>query len=315
MNEQAIRAFAMDLKIDLVGFFSVDPLKECLPHLEERLAQGFSTGFEGGPPQERIDYRHHFPGAKSGIVIGINYYQGLKRPEDDRLRGALAAVGWGMDYHLVLREKMNDLMKKINDQQNYQKNYQKKFPVSFKIFVDNSPLIDRGSAHRAGFGFFGKNNCLINETLGSYFFIGQILLDEFIEYAPVPVVPNGCGECRLCLDACPNGALGQGFTLDPLRCIANLTQKKDLTDEEKKRVTTYLYGCDLCQQVCPYNEKLETTKEKRFWIEPERAFPELEGVLNLSNTEFKRQFGKTAGGWRGKKVIVRNAMLLKKNKK
>lgn len=311
MNEQNIRKIAREQGVDLIGFFSTDPLIECLSHLEKRVSQGFTTGFEGGTPQERINYRKHFPNAKSGIVIGISYYQELKKPMDDKSRGALAAVAWGLDYHEVLREKMERMMEKINQDQICQ---EKKI-VEYKSYVDNSPLVDRGSAYRAGLGFFGKNNFLINETFGSYFFIGQILMDLAIDFDPIKPISNSCGDCHRCLDACPNGALGQGFSLEPSRCIAFLTQKKELAEEEKHRLKTYLYGCDLCQQVCPYNQDLKKTGEKGFWIEPETAYPEIKEILKLSNKEFQRKFGKTAAGWRGKKVLVRNAELFEKNQK
>ncbi|MGV8905013.1 MAG: tRNA epoxyqueuosine(34) reductase QueG [Acetobacterium sp.] len=311
MNEQEIRKIAMEQGIDCIGFFSIDSLVECLPHLEKRVTQGYASGFEGGIPQERINYKLHFPNAKVGIVIGINYYQEIKRPMDEPSRVALAAVAWGSDYHLVLKEKMKHLMETINHQQMLQGMPR----VAYKSYVDNSPLVDRGSAYRAGLGFFGKNNCLINETLGSYFFIGQMLLDCDIDFNPVKPIPNRCGDCHRCLDACPNGALGQGFSLDPSRCIAFLTQKKELTAEEESQVATYLYGCDLCQQACPYNQELKKTKEDAFWIEPETAYPEIKEILSLSNKEFQRKFGKTAAGWRGKKVLVRNAKLFEKNQK
>ncbi|HEY5537726.1 MAG TPA: tRNA epoxyqueuosine(34) reductase QueG [Acetobacterium sp.] len=311
MNELEIRKLAKDLGIDLIGFFSTDSLVECLSHLEKRVSQGFSTGFEGGKPEDRIDYKREFPSAKSGIVIGINYYQEVKKPVDDKSRGALAAVAWGEDYHLVLREKMLLLMEKIN----YELTRQGKQTVHYKSYVDNSPLVDRGSAYRGGLGFFGKNNCLINETLGSYFFIGQILLDYKIDFETVKPIPGSCGDCHRCLDACPYGALKQGFSLEPSRCTAYLTQKKELTDEEESRVSNYLYGCDLCQRVCPYNQDLERTKEKDFWIEPETAYPEIKEIVNLSNKGFQRKFGKTSAGWRGKKVLVRNAKLFEKNQK
>ncbi|WP_050739922.1 tRNA epoxyqueuosine(34) reductase QueG [Acetobacterium bakii] len=311
MNEEKIRKIAENQGIDLIGFFSVAPLSECLSHLEKRVEQGFSTGFEGGTPQERIDYLKHFSKAKSGIVIGVNYYQSIHRPDDETSRGAVAAVVWGRDYHEVLREKMRALMDTLNQDQIVAG----KPKIGYEAYVDNSPLVDRGSAYRAGLGFFGKNNCLINKTLGSYFFIGQILVDTDIEFSSTAAIENGCGDCRRCLDACPHNALGDGFSLDPSKCVAFLTQKKELTPDEEKRISTYLYGCDLCQQACPYNQELEKTKEERFWTDDETAYPKIEALLKLSNKEFKNQFGKTAAGWRGKKIMVRNAKLFEKNKK
>lgn len=311
MTEDKMRKFAEQLGIDLIGFFSVEPLSECLPYLIQRHRDGFSTGFEGGDPEERIDYLKAFPAAKAGIVIGISNYQCFETVADNQLRGQFASVSWGEDYHRVLRLTMETLMESVNDE----RNKAGIVPVNYQIFVDNSPLVDRGSAYRAGLGFFGKNNCLINDQLGSFFFIGQILVDSSIMFKQPRLVENGCGNCRLCLDACPNQALGEGFSLDPSKCISYLTQKKNLSDEEEKGITSYLYGCDICQKVCPYNQQLEQTREKAFWIDDDTVAPILADVLKMTNSVFKTQYKNTASGWRGKRILIRNAQLIIKNKK
>lgn len=311
MIEGKIRELAEQSGIDLIGFFSVEPLWECLPYLIKRHQEGFSTGFEGGEPEDRIDYLRAFPAAKAGIVIGISNYQSFEAVADDQVRGQFASVSWGEDYHQVLRRKMNALMDTLNDER--QKSG--RTPVHYQAFVDNSPLVDRGSGYRAGLGFFGKNNCLINQQLGSFFFIGQILVDCDIIFKQPDLVENGCGNCRRCLDACPNQALGNGYSLNPSKCISFLTQKKDLSVNEESRVSTYLYGCDICQLVCPYNQELEQTRERAFWIDAETASPGLEDILTLTNKSFKTNYGNTASGWRGKKILIRNAQLIRKNKK
>jgi len=308
MTEEKIRCLAKQLEIDLVGFFAVEPLTECLPHLLKRHQAGLSTGFEGGEPIERIDYHSAYPFAKAGIVIGVSNYQTFEGVADGQLRGHFASVSWGEDYHRVLRRKMNELMQAINDE----RQNSGELPMNYQVFVDNSPLVDRGSAYRAGLGFFGKNNCLINHHFGSFFFIGQILVDTYITFTKPQLVENGCGTCRRCLDVCPNQALGEGFSLDPSRCISYLTQKKSLTPDEENRISTYLYGCDLCQQVCPYNQDLKKTREKAFWIEAETASPPLSEILMLTNRDYKIRYGKTASGWRGKKNLIRNAQLILK---
>ncbi|MEO1814200.1 MAG: tRNA epoxyqueuosine(34) reductase QueG [Acetobacterium sp.] len=311
MIEGKIRELAEKTGIDLIGFFSVEPLWEFLPYLIKRHQDGFSTGFEGGEPEERIDYRRAFPAAKAGIVIGISNYQSFETMPDDQVRGQFASVSWGEDYHLVLRRKMNALMEALNDERKKSGSR----PIHYQVFIDNSPLVDRGSAYRAGLGFFGKNNCLIHQQLGSFFFIGQIIVDCHIIFEQPQLVENGCGTCRRCLDACPNQALGENSCLDPSKCISYLTQKKSLTADEESRISTYLYGCDICQKVCPYNQNLEPTREAAFTIDADTASPLLEDILTLTNKGFKRRYGNTASGWRGKKNLIRNAQLIRKNKK
>lgn len=311
MREQEIRNMADEIGIDLIGFFSVEPLEECLPYLEARAKTGLVTGFEGGTPEERIDYRLAFPEAKAGLVIGVNYYQEIEKKPDHKKRGALASVAWGEDYHRVLGSLMTELMRKINDA--LELRGEKK--LGYQAFVDNSPLVDRGSAYRAGLGFFGKNNLLINCDYGSYFFIGQLLVDQPIAFKPAKQVPNGCGACRRCLDACPHQALGEGYTLEPEKCMSYLTQKKELSEAEESRVHDYLYGCDCCQQACPYNQNLKKTRQARFLTSYEAAYLDLEALNELTNREFKERYGRTAAGWRGKKILLRNARLVEKNNK
>ncbi|MGL4606878.1 MAG: tRNA epoxyqueuosine(34) reductase QueG [Eubacteriaceae bacterium] len=311
LSENRIREIALEQGIDLVGFFKPDPLVECLPFLEERIKKGFETGFENGCPEERIQYTHCFPEAKSGIGIGINYYQEIPYPRDGKERSKIASVAWGEDYHRVLKRKMTDLIEAVLalypvDTRN---------EVSYKICVDTSPVVDRGTGYRCGFGFFGKNNCLINKSLGSYFFIGEILINQSIEFSSQKPIESQCGDCDLCIKACPHGALGEGYSLDPSRCISYLTQKKELSQEEETRITHYAYGCDLCQKVCPFNEGLNETTESSFLTKEDFAFPMTEELLEMSNSDFKRRFGRTAGGWRGKKTMIRNVKLLERNKK
>lgn len=306
LKEEIIRDIGKRQGIDLMGFFKTEPLVECLPFLKKRIDDGFQTGFELGVPEERINYQHTFKEARSGIVIGINYYQAPKEPKDEKLRGKIAGVAWGTDYHVVLKEKMKSLMEEVK------LFYQTKKTFNYEVYTDNSPLIDRFTAYDGGLGFFGKNNCLINETLGSYFFIGQILLNEEIEFKEPKKQKIGCKECNLCIKACPNKALGEGYSLDPNHCISFLTQKKDLTEEEEKRIKGYIYGCDICQKVCPYNQGLEVTKEEGFYVSGDEAFPVIEDLITMSNQGFKDRFGKTAAFWRGKKNLIRNATILQK---
>lgn len=311
MTEEQIRILAKKNGIDLIGFFSVEPLTECLPYLRKRENMGFSTSFEGALPEERINFRNQFPLAKTGIVIGINNFQKFEELDENQERGLIASVSWGEDYHKVLKRRMNELMTSVNSEM---KKSGETCP-EYKIFVDNSPLVDRGSAYRAGLGFFGKNNCLINSQFGSYFFIGQILWGYEISLSHASPVENGCQDCRRCLDACPGQALGDGYELNPAKCISFLTQKKTLSTQEEGYLKKYLYGCDICQQVCPYNQNLQETNEKSFWIKAEIASPKLTDVANLTNNSYKKMYQETASGWRGKKVFMRNAELVLKNKK
>lgn len=307
LKEELIIQTGAESGIDLIGAFDINPLIEFYSRLNSRYEAGEITGFEGETPLNRINYHYFYPAAKAGIAIGINYYHPIKEPIDILKRGEIASVARGLDYHLVLREKAEKFMINLN------KKYQPS-EIEYKIFIDNSGLIDRGSAYRAGLGFFGKNNSLISRDYGSYFFIGQILINKNINFNEKKINPAGCGDCRRCIDACPTGALMDNYQFDPRKCISYLTQKKTLTKKEEKTFTRYLYGCDLCQRVCPYNKKLKKTGEKSFQVSINKAFPELDSLVEISNKDFKKIFGETAVAWRGKKILSRNAKLIMKNR-
>ncbi|WKY43014.1 tRNA epoxyqueuosine(34) reductase QueG [Eubacteriaceae bacterium ES2] len=304
VTEQIVKDCANLLGIDKIGFFTVEPLQECYEKLAERYQKGLVTGFETDVPEKRIDYHQYFADAKMGIAFGLNYYQGFKEPEDIKSRLKLSSIAWGQDYHKVLQEKGWALMKALNEKLSEAEQ------IQYKIFVDNSGLVDRGSAYRAGLGFFGKNNCLINEDLGSFFFIGQILLDQEIEYRVKEVKENSCGPCRICIDACPTGALGENFSYDPRKCLSYLTQKKEIDESEEQYFKDYLYGCDLCQRNCPFNQDLAKTKAAAFYTQDDNKYPSPEAILSMTNREFNERFKRTSAGWRGKKILLEMQNLL-----
>ena len=294
----------------MVGLFKIDPLDECFSRLKDRFVKGEVTGFEGEIPENRINYHYFYPSVKTGIALGLNYYHSLQKPNDQLERGEIASVARGLDYHLVIQNKSQVFMDRLN-KRNLELGLEK---IEYRIFVDNSGLVDRGSAYRAGFGFFGKNNCLINKEYGSYFFIGQILINQKISFKKNDVIAQACGSCRRCIEACPTGALQDQFRFDPRKCISYLTQKKILSVEEEKHFTHYLYGCDICQKACPYNQELRKIGQSSFQISQDKAYPSLKSMIELSKAEFKKDFSSSAAGWRGKKNLVRNAKLIMKNR-
>ena len=307
LREQEIRAAARAANIKMLGFTEAAALTEWLEPLETRKAQGKITSFERTPPARRIDYRQAFPEVKGIIVIGVPYCAELPEPKDGLARGKIASVAWGQDYHEVVAEKMNRLMEPFKEAD---------ASLDCRFYVDNSRLLDRATAWRAGLGFFGKNNTLINLEYGSFFFIGQILVNQPIDFIPPEPLKSRCGSCRRCLDACPGKALGEGYTLEPDHCVSYLTQKKKLTPEEETLLgDTYLYGCDECQRACPWNQK--RLMEEPDWpgAELELIYPGLDQLEEISASDFEEKFGKTAAAWRGRAVLARNARIIKNNLK
>ncbi len=174
--------------------------------------------------------------------------------------------------------------------------------------VDTGELSDRAVAERAGIGFSGKNTMIITEEFGSFVYLGEMITN--IPFVPDRPVEDSCGDCRICLDACPTGALVEGGRLNAQKCLAYVTQTKDFVSREfREKIGTRVYGCDTCQAVCPWNKGIDFHLHEEFEPEPEVAKPLLKPMLTMSNRKFREKFGHVSGFWRGKKPLQRNAII------
>jgi epoxyqueuosine reductase len=174
--------------------------------------------------------------------------------------------------------------------------------------VDTGALVDRAVAERAGIGWYGKNCAVITPEFGSWVYLGEMITD--IPFPPDQPVLDSCGDCTICVDACPTGALVGPGELNASRCISFVTQTKGYVDDElKRKMGNRLYGCDTCQVVCPKNRGMNWTQHAALQPDPEQVKPLLKPLLTLSNRAFKERFGNSAAAWRGKKPIQRNAII------
>ncbi|MFD1017590.1 tRNA epoxyqueuosine(34) reductase QueG [Thalassobacillus hwangdonensis] len=300
--QEEVKAYAKEIGIDKVGFASVDVFGELKARLVRQEQLSYQSGFEKGSVEERTEPARLLPEAQSIISIALAYPSKMKdAPRSTRgdRRGIFCRASWGRDYHDVLRDRLNKLGEFLKE----------KVPeVKFKSMVDTGELADRAVAERAGIGFSGKNCATITPEFGSYVYLGEMITN--IPFIPDEPVDDSCGDCNICVDACPTGALVQGGQLDANRCIAFLTQTKGfLPDEFRSKIGNRLYGCDTCQTVCPKNKRKDFHLHEEFEPDPELVKPKLKPLLSISNREFKEKFGPMAGSWRGKKPIQRNAIL------
>jgi epoxyqueuosine reductase len=175
--------------------------------------------------------------------------------------------------------------------------------------VDSGPLAEKALAYRAGLGFFGWNSCLITERFGSWIFLGTLLTTAPL--SPDPFQPRTCRECGRCLEACPTGAIVAPYVVDPGRCLSYVTQARGvMTEEFRIPMGDRLFGCDTCQAVCPHNAAPEWGNHREFFPHPRVGTqPSLEMVMKLTNKDFQASFGHTPAGWRGKKILQRNAAI------
>ncbi len=240
------------------------------------------------------------PQAKSIIAIGMSYNveDSLTEKKLNNPIGVLSKSSWGIDYHLILRKKLEELVREIKKVKDFQ----------YKAFVDTGPLVDREIAKRAGLGWYGKNNSIINDKFGSFIFIGYLVTD--LEIISDDVVNEQCGSCMICINACPTGAIDYDHRMNAKRCISYLTQTKErIPYDLRDKMGTKIYGCDTCQNYCPKNKEAFKSKNKSFEPLVANGLIDLYELLKISNKDFKERFGQISASWRGKNVLRRNCII------
>ena len=295
-------SYAKSIGIDKIGFTTAAPFRELKNRLVRQQELGYQSGFEEKDLAKRTEPALLLDQAESIISIAIAYPSRMEnspRGKKGERRGIFCRASWGTDYHTVLRERLKLLEEFILN----------KVPTAkLRSMVDTGELADRAVAERAGIGWSAKNCSIITPEFGSYVYLGEMITN--IPFAPDQPMEDECGDCTLCLDACPTGALIQGGQLNAQRCIAFLTQTKTPIPEEfRAKIGNRVYGCDTCQTVCPKNRKKHNLHQRAFHPDPELAKPLLQPILQLSNRQFKERFGHVSGSWRGKNPIQRNAVI------
>ncbi|MCL1698509.1 MULTISPECIES: tRNA epoxyqueuosine(34) reductase QueG [unclassified Lysinibacillus] len=295
-------AYAMSIGVDKIGFTTAAPFTELKNRLRRQQELGYQSGFEESDVEKRTEPLQLLEGAESIVAIAVAYPSRMQNApvgKKGARRGIFCRASWGVDYHKALRERLKLLSAWLEERIE---------GARIESMVDTGALVDRAVAERAGIGWSGKNCSIITPEFGSYVYLGELITN--IPFAPDKPMEDECGDCRLCLDVCPTGALIEGGQLDSQRCIAFLTQTKGmLPDEFRTHIGNRLYGCDTCQTVCPKNKGKINWIHEEFKPDPELAKPLLVPLLTISNREFKEKFGHVSGSWRGKKPIQRNAIL------
>lgn len=299
----SLKQFIIDkskkLNIDIIGFTDGEPLVDLNEYLVQRRENNIETEFEEKDLRKRVDPKLTMPSCKSIITIGISYNVNYKENPNYRFQGKLSKSTWGIDYHRVLNQRINELIFEIS----------KFVDFNYKAYVDTGPLIERELANKSGIGYYGKNCSIINQDYGSFIFLGYILTDLAIE-------PNReesasqCGSCNLCIRACPTNALVGPYKLNTRRCISYLTQTRDdIPIPLRKKMGINIYGCDTCQSVCPKNKEVKFSNEKQFIPYITKGYMDIEEILKISNREFRDKYGSMAGSWRGRNILKRNSII------
>jgi len=281
-----IKERAKELGFDLCGIARARKLEERRPVLTGWLTDGMNgdMAFLERDKEKRLDPTILFPGSRSVIVTGINYYNEKKQRDDVPV---LSRYSYGKDYHVVILEKLNKILELVTYIE----------PSSTgKAFVDSAPVMEKAWAAEAGLGWQGRNSLVINSRIGSFFFIGILLLDIELEYDKTSSAD--CGECRLCISLCPTGAINDNRTIDARKCIAyhTIENKGNIPADLSKRFRGRVFGCDICQEVCPWNKNARINTTAEFSISPILENLSADNWKSMDTEQFKRLFENTPAG-------------------
>ena len=286
--EDAVRRRAKALGFDLVGFASAEPFLRDERAAIDRVRSGLMDGLHWYT-EERVRRANRpevlLEGARSIISLGTSYNTGSPEPGSPGPTGKVARYAWGDDYHDVIKSKLRQLAADLSDIAGRE--------VRTRVFVDDGPMNDRAAAERAGVGWFGKNTNILTRSHGSWVFLSQVVTD--LELQPDEPLAKTCGECVICIDDCPTGAIVAPYVIDNRRCISFLTieLRGSIPRELRPLVGDWVFGCDICQDVCPVNRKASESLEPAFRQRHDFGAPALIPLLDIDDEGFRERFRKS----------------------
>jgi epoxyqueuosine reductase len=286
--QQIITTEAQRLGFEFVGFAKAEQLDAPARKLEAWLNQNAhgKMAYMANHFDLRIDPTKLVPGAKSVICLTFNYHN--PEQQTDPTAPKIASYAYGRDYHLVLKERLHQLLAHMQEQIG---------EIDGRCFVDSAPVMEREWAQRAGLGWNGKHTLTLHPRRGSWFFLAEIICDLDLTGTYADPISDHCGTCRRCIDACPTEAISpQGYLLDASRCISYLTieLREAIPTEHKTQMEGWAFGCDICQQVCPWNRFSERHTEPQFEPHPDLLSLDRQGWIEMTEATFGRLFKQSA---------------------
>ena len=284
---QKIKKVAKDFSFSHIGIAEAKTYKEDYTYLNNWIQNGYNASMHWieNRMSERSNILEYYPNAESVIIVTQNYYTG--NTSSSKGIGKFSNYAWGDDYHVVINKKLYELLAEI-------KRYDPE--LDGIVCVDTSPIMEKAWAQRAGIGWIGKHTNLITKDIGSWFFLGSIIINKKLEYDNF-YEQDLCGTCTACIDDCPTGAIIDAYQLDSNKCISYLTieHRGDLPDEYQDKLDGWIYGCDICQETCPWNKKFaEVTNVDGFEPRDGVKNKSLKDWSNMSEEEYKKIFKKSA---------------------
>ncbi len=286
---ESIRQFAYQAGFEACGFARARRLEDEERQLEEWLAKGMHGEMKWMENHfdKRVDPTILVPGAKTVVSVLCSYNQPdlFKKQAANEDNPRISNYALGDDYHKVMKEKLFQLFEFTREQAGN---------VEGRVFVDSAPVLDKAWAVQAGLGWMGKNTNILNKQLGSWFFIGEMIIDLELEFDEVTT--DHCGTCTRCIDACPTDAIYEPYKVDGSKCISYFTieLRKEIPEEYHRQMGNWIYGCDICQDVCPWNRKAKPGSEERLMARPELVDKDIDYWEELDLQEYRRLFKKSA---------------------
>lgn len=306
MKKEKIDIISEEIGLDIIEVTDSKPLIEYKDYLRKRIENNENVEFEESDINKRINPKLSFESVKSIIVVAISYNTGYTRKLENKnkLYGKLSTISFGVDYHKVLNDKMEILANRLKE---IDSNFE------YRRVVDTGPLLEKAIAKKAGIGWQGKNTLIINNKYGSKISIGYLLTNiefEMFEENKKILDYNDCGDCKICISACPTKALNGDYTMNSKKCISYLTQTKNTIPYDlRDKMGIQVYGCDICQSVCPHNIGVYLTKFECFLPKKTFGLVDIEELFLMNNSEFKKKYGDMTGSWRGKNILLRNSAI------
>lgn len=284
-NTQFIKTKASELGFSFCGISRAEFLEDEAPRLEEWLKRGYQgkMGYLENYFEKRLDPTLLVPGARSVVSLLYNYFPETDLGSNGGLK--IAKYAYGEDYHFVVKDKLKSLLEEIR---------QEIGEVNGRAFVDSAPVMERVWAKRSGTGWIGKNSLLLNREMGSFFFIAELITDIGLAYdSPAK---DYCGTCTACIDACPTDAITEPMVVDGSKCISYFTieLKEEIPPEVKGKFENWIFGCDICQDVCPWNRFASPHREDRFTPSPEMQSFSEKDWLDITEEVFEKVFRNSA---------------------
>ena len=303
---KTIKSKAFELGFSSVGVARAESLEAEGVRLQQWLSRGYHGTMEWMQKnvEKRFDPHQILPNAHSVISLALNYYTPAEHSENPET-GKISRYAWGDDYHVVMTSRIQQLVDCIKSERP---------DVNARFYVDTGPVLDKAWAVRAGVGWLGKHTNVITKECGSWVFLGEIILDLDLEYDEP--IADFCGTCTACIEACPTDAIVEPYILDSTKCISYLTieHKGPIPDNLKPGLNSWVYGCDICQDVCPWNRFQQPTNEGAFFPRSENVEPLLDDLAGISAEEFARRFKKSPIKRTKREGIVRNAKAVQEGK-